>query len=258
MLNQILQVKKQEISELVLPELQNVKRVSFYNQLCQTRNKLGLIAEVKKASPSKGVIREQFHPVEIAKSYEIANADAISVLTDQTFFQGDKRYLTAIKQNVSIPVLRKDFIIDHIQVEESERIGADAILLIGEALDSNKLHDLYLDATKRGLDVLVEVHSEKTLESILNVFTPKILGINNRNLDTFETSIDQTVRMASLVPEESILVSESGIFTYEDVLLLKDQGAKAILVGEALMRQKDIEEAVKSLIGVPSRAAVND
>lgn len=157
--------------------------------------------------------------------------------------------MTDVKRAVSIPVLRKDFIIDSIQVKESKKIGADAILLIGEALDPLKLHDLYTEAQESGMDVLVEVHDELTLERILKVFTPDIIGINNRNLKTFETSVTQTEKIAALVPKDSLLVSESGIGTLEHLQFVKEHGAKAVLIGESLMRQSSQQEAVHDLFG---------
>ena len=201
---------------------------------------------MKKASPSKGLIKEDFVPVQIAKDYEAAKADAISVLTDTPFFQGENSYLSDVKRAVSIPVLRKDFI-DSLQVEESRRIGADAILLIGEVLDPLHLHELYLEAGEKGMDVLVEVHDASTLEQILKVFTPDILGVNNRNLKTFETSVKQTEQIASLVPKESLLVSESGIGSLEHLTFVNEHGARAVLIGESLMRQTSQRKAIHAL-----------
>lgn len=248
MLETILAVKQQEIDRLYLPEEQSFTHHSLYDSLKSSPYKAGLIAEVKKASPSKGIIREEFNPVKIAHDYEQAGTQAISVLTDQHFFQGHRDFLTDIKKVVDVPVLRKDFIIDSLQVLESAYVGADAILLIGEALEAEKLQELYNQAYGLGMEVLVEVHSEETLEKVLNQFTPKILGINNRNLHTFETKLSQTERMAKLAPEESLLVSESGISSYKDVQEVAGYGAKGILVGESLMRQDNIKQAVRSLL----------
>ena len=249
MLNKIIETKKEEIQNLQLPEQQNVTKRSFLEALSNPNRELALIAEVKKASPSKGLIKENFQPVEIAKAYEEGKADALSVLTDQHYFQGHQTFLSDIKQHVSIPVLRKDFIIDSIQVEESARIGADAILLIGEALEPLKLQELYLQAAEKELDCLVAVHSLETLEQLLAVFTPKIIGINNRNLHTFETSVQQTKEIAKHVPKDQLLVSESGIYLYDDVSYVKEAGAKAILVGESLMRQDNQTKAIEQLFG---------
>ncbi len=249
MLKKILDQKQQEIDSLTMPDQKNVPKQSFYNALANHNTLVALIAEVKKASPSKGVIREDFHPIDIAKMYEDSGAAAVSVLTDETFFQGHRDFVTSIKQQVQLPVLRKDFIIDRVQVEESARIGADAILLIGEALDPEKLYDLYQCAESFGLDVLVEVHSEETLRGVLQVFTPRILGVNNRDLTTFQTSIETTEKMASLIPEECLVVSESGLFTREDLARVKESGAEAVLIGEALMRKDEPLPYIRELIG---------
>ncbi|AFQ58214.1 indole-3-glycerol phosphate synthase [Bacillus subtilis subsp. subtilis] len=246
MLEKIIKQKKEEVKTLVLPVEQPFEKRSFKEALASPNRFIGLIAEVKKASPSKGLIKEDFVPVQIAKDYEAAKADAISVLTDTPFFQGENSYLSDVKRAVSIPVLRKDFI-DSLQVEESRRIGADAILLIGEVLDPLHLHELYLEAGEKGMDVLVEVHDASTLEQILKVFTPDILGVNNRNLKTFETSVKQTEQIASLVPKESLLVSESGIGSLEHLTFVNEHGARAVLIGESLMRQTSQRKAIHAL-----------
>ncbi|MEC1920379.1 indole-3-glycerol phosphate synthase TrpC [Bacillus subtilis] len=247
MLEKIIKQKKEEVKTLVLPVEQPFEKRSFKEALASPNRFIGLIAEVKKASPSKGLIKEDFVPVQIAKDYEAAKADAISVLTDTPFFQGENSYLSDVKRAVSIPVLRKDFIIDSLQVEESRRIGADAILLIGEVLDPLHLHELYLEAGEKGMAVLVEVHDASTLEQILKVFTPDILGVNNRNLKTFETSVKQTEQIASLVPKESLLVSESGIGSLEHLTFVNEHGARAVLIGESLMRQTSQRKAIHAL-----------
>ena len=249
MLNQIIDRKREDILKIKLPEDLKLPKRSFKKALLSPNRFVALIAEVKKASPSKGVIQEDFEPVKIAKQYEQAKADCLSVLTDTPFFQGKNSYLSDVKRSVSLPVLRKDFIIDSIQVEEADRIGADAILLIGEALEPQKLFELYQQAVEKGMDVLVEVHGEETLEGILNVFTPEIIGVNNRNLKTFETSVGQTERMAKLVPSGSVLISESGIGQSEDLAFVKACGARAVLVGESLMREPSQLKAVHALFG---------
>ncbi|MCC8351368.1 indole-3-glycerol phosphate synthase TrpC [Bacillus sp. AF23] len=249
MLENIINQKKEEVKTLILPEEQPFEKRSFKEALANPNRFIGLIAEVKKASPSKGLIKEDFVPEQIAKDYEAAQADALSVLTDFPFFQGKNSYLSDVKRAVSIPVLRKDFIIDSIQVEESKRIGADAILLIGEVLDPVQLHELYLEAGEKEMDVLVEVHDQTTLEQIVKVFTPDILGINNRNLKTFETSLEQTKQIASLVPKECLLVSESGIGSLEHLTFVKEHGARAVLIGESLMRQHSQKKAIHALYG---------
>ncbi|AOO62043.1 MULTISPECIES: indole-3-glycerol phosphate synthase TrpC [Bacillus] len=249
MLDQIILQKKEEIKSIVLPETCQIERRSFKEALLNPNRFIGLIAEVKKASPSKGLIKEHFVPETIAADYEAAKADALSVLTDSRFFQGRNQFLTDVKQTVSLPVLRKDFIIDSLQVEESFRIGADAILLIGEALEPSKLHELYLEACGKGMDVLVEVHDETVLERILQVFQPDILGINNRDLKTFRTSVSQTEKIAQLVPDGCLLVSESGIGSLADLQFVNKHGAQAVLVGESLMREDSQQKAIRGLFG---------
>ncbi|MCY7849306.1 indole-3-glycerol phosphate synthase TrpC [Bacillus haynesii] len=249
MLNQIIDRKREDVLKIELPEDLKLPKRSFKQALLSPNRFVALIAEVKKASPSKGVIQEDFEPVKIAKQYEQAKADCLSVLTDTPFFQGRNSYLSDVKRSVSLPVLRKDFIVDSIQVEEADRIGADAILLIGEALEPQKLFELYQQAAEKGMDVLVEVHGEKTLEGILNVFTPEIIGVNNRNLQNFETSVGQTERMAKLVPSGTVLISESGIGKSEDLAFVKACGAQAVLVGESLMREPSQLKAVHALFG---------
>lgn len=247
MLEKILETKKSELRSFVMPDRCDAPRYSFYKTLQNPNRSLGLIAEVKKASPSKGMIKEDFHPVEIAQGYERGGADALSVLTDQTYFQGQSAFISAIKKQVALPVLRKDFIIDGRQVEESLRIGADAILLIVAAMDAGQLHELYVQATEAGLDCLVEVHSEEELERLLSVFTPKIIGVNNRNLKVFETSLDQSERLAERIPKSALFISESGIATNEDLERVQKFGADGVLVGEALMRAETPEFGVRQL-----------
>ncbi|HET7578549.1 MAG TPA: indole-3-glycerol phosphate synthase TrpC [Bacillales bacterium] len=247
MLEKILETKKQELASFAMPDEADVPGYSFYEALRHPNREIGLIAEVKKASPSKGVIKEDFAPTEIAAAYESAGADALSVLTDQTYFQGSRYFIPEIKRKVSLPVLRKDFIVDERQVEESRRIGADAILLIVAALEIDKLHDLYRLAAEKGLDCLVEVHSEEELEQLLKVFTPKIIGVNNRDLTVFKTSISQSERLADRIPKDALFISESGISTNEDIKRVQSFGVNGVLVGEALMRAGTPVEGVQSL-----------
>ncbi|HEU5140033.1 MAG TPA: indole-3-glycerol phosphate synthase TrpC [Bacillales bacterium] len=247
MLEQILETKKQELESFVMPEDADVQRVSFYKALRNPNRGLALISEVKKASPSKGVIKEKFAPTEVAAGYESGGADALSVLTDQTYFQGKREFVSDIKRQVGLPILRKDFIIDPRQVEESRRIGADAILLIVAALEIEELYELYQLATDKGLDCLVEVHSEQELKSLLNVFTPKIIGVNNRDLKVFKTSLSQSERLSGMIPEEALFISESGISTNEDMKKVKSFGADGVLIGEALMRAETPEEGIQML-----------
>jgi len=214
----------------------------------KNKNPVGLIAEIKKASPSRGVIRADFNPEAIALGYEKGGANCISVLTDENYFQGKNEYIKIVRTASSLPVLRKDFIIDSIQIDEAYKIGADAILLITAILDEYQLSDFYAQARGTGLDVLVEVHNEKEMEQALKI-KPEIVGVNNRNLHDFSVSLDTTKKLAQMILPETVLVSESGIFTNDDVKKVKSFGASAILVGESLMRQEDIPSAVKSLLG---------
>ncbi|GAE34560.1 indole-3-glycerol phosphate synthase TrpC [Halalkalibacter akibai] len=249
MLEKILETKRDEISKLILPDQVEVPHYSLFEALSNPNRSIGLIAEVKKASPSKGVIKEHFDPVEIARGYEVGGADAISVLTDVSYFQGHRDYLKAIKTTVSIPVMRKDFIIDKAQIDETVRIGADAMLLIVGTVPISKLKDLYDYAYSKGLECLVEVHAKEELVELISEFHPKIIGVNNRNLKTFETSLTQTEEMADLIPDGSIFISESGIHKKEDLDRVLRAGASAVLVGESLMRAETPETGIKVLYG---------
>lgn len=207
-----------------------------------------VIAEVKKASPSKGVIRADFHPADIARSYAAARASCLSVLTDEKYFQGSDRYLTEIRGAVDLPLLRKDFIVDAFQIPESRLIGADCILLIVAALDPSELGEFHAHASGIGLDVLIEVHDEAELETAL-ALEPALVGINNRNLKTFETRLDNTFRLLPSIPEGVLVVTESGIHTPEHVRAMHDHGVHAFLVGEAFMRAEDPGAALRALFG---------
>lgn len=251
MLKEILRVKREEIKEIKLESYEHFEsdHRSFYEALKRPNRTVGLIAEIKKASPSKGVIKASFDHRQIAKSYEKGGADCLSVLTDETFFQGSKSYIRDVKGLVQIPILRKDFIIDEKQIVESEQIGADAILLIAEALTPKKLQKLYTEAKALDLDVLVEVHSKASLQGVLDQFVPEIIGINNRDLTTFETSIHHTKEIVSEMCEDVLVVSESGIFTQQDLNTVQAYGANAVLVGESLMRNSDQQQAIYELFG---------
>ena len=194
-----------------------------------------VIAEVKKASPSKGVIREDFDPAEIARSYEAGGAACLSVLTDRDFFQGHEAYLQAARHACTLPVLRKDFTIDPYQVWEARAIGADAILLIVAALEDDLMAELYGHACEAGLDTLVEVHTDEELDRAL-ALEARLIGINNRDLHTFETSLETTYRLQQRMPADRMVVTESGIHTPEDVAAMRQRGVETFLVGEAFMR----------------------
>ncbi len=201
-------------------------------------NKAAVIAEIKKASPSKGVIREDFKPAEIAKSYEKAGAACLSVLTDEQYFQGSAAYLKQARAACKLPVLRKDFIIDEYQVFEARAMGADCILLIVAALELAQMQKLEALANELGMAVLVEVHDADELALALQLDTP-LIGINNRNLRNFEVSLQTTLDLLKIMPEDRFVVTESGIFTPEDVKLMMDNQVQGFLVGEAFMRQDD-------------------
>ncbi len=228
---------------------------NFYKAVTKRHPRgINVIAEIKKASPSAGLIRESFDPVAIAKTYEQCGADAISVLTDEKYFQGKLDYLEQVKEAVSLPVLRKDFIIDAWQVYESRAAGADAILLIAEALKPGDLIDLMIAAAELGLTALLEVHEADMLLAVRSLIGfPKkgysVLGINNRDLTTMNVDIRTTARLASLLDEDGELVSESGIKTRADVLKLKSVGVRAVLVGQTLCGHPDIEQKFKELFG---------
>lgn len=207
-----------------------------------------LIAEVKKASPSKGVIRQDFDPIAIAGTYEKSGASCISVLTEQKFFQGKLEYLVEIRKTVGLPLLRKDFIVDEYQIHEARAAGADAILLIAASLEKSQLQDYIGTAKQLGLDVLVESHTYRELDKSL-LAGAMLVGINNRDLTTFTVSLQTTLDLVKDIPDDRTIVSESGIKTREDVMKLQQAGVDAILVGESLMREKDVEKKVKELLG---------
>jgi indole-3-glycerol phosphate synthase len=263
-LERIIQVKRNEVAQArsrtsleelsaaagALPRCRN-----FYTALtAEPQRAANLIAEVKKASPSAGVIREDFDPVAIARAYAAAGASALSVLTDEQFFQGKLEYIQQVKAAVPLPVLRKDFIIDPYQVYQSRVAGADAVLLIAACLKSGHLMDLIILASQLTLTCLVEVHDADELLAVRSlVGFPRggyvLLGINNRDLATFRTDLGTTLRLAEMVEDRRVLVSESGIHSRRDLERLRAVGVRNILVGESLMRAANIEQKVRELIG---------
>jgi len=254
-LDTIVAHKQEEIkiqkSQLPLSELRQTLRdispTRDFKAAISRPGKINLIAEVKKASPSKGIIREDFDPIAIAQIYQSSGASAISVLTDERFFQGSLAYLTAIRETTSIPLLRKDFIIDEYQIYQARAAGADAILLIAAILEIETMQTFLNIAHSLHLDCLVEVHTESELRKVLDT-DAQIIGINNRDLRTFQTNIDTTIQLRKLIPQDKVVVSESGIHSRQDVKMLQECGVNAILVGEALMRSADINAKVKELM----------
>ena len=261
-LDKIVATKKVEIAQISKKiSLENQREIALANNqntLLQPRGfinsinqkiasgKAGVITEIKKASPSKGILRENFNPAEIARSYEQHGSACLSVLTDMEYFQGCNAYLQEARAACKIPVLRKDFTIDPYQVYEARAIGADAILLIVACLELNQMKELEACAHELGLDVLVEVHNASELEQALELKTP-LLGINNRNLKTFEVTLQTTLSLLSMVPSNKILVTESGILNRSDVQLMRENQINAFLVGEAFMRAADPGTALSEL-----------
>ena len=249
-------LKSQKTIEQFKREIEKLPRCRNFYKAVTKKNKRGInvIAEAKKASPSAGIIRADFDPVEIAKTYESCGADAISVLTDEKYFQGKLEYLTAVKEAVGLPVLRKDFIIDPWQIYQSRSAGADAILLIADSLKLAELSDFLILAAELTLTVLLEVHSADMLLGVRSMIGfPKkgnsVLGINNRDLNTMDVDLNTTARLLSLLDEDAGVVAESGIKTRADVEKLKRAGVRAVLVGQTLCESGDIERKFKELFG---------
>jgi indole-3-glycerol phosphate synthase len=223
----------------------------FYNALHDKlrAKKPAIIAEIKKASPSQGVIREDFQPVTIGQDYAMNGATCLSVLTDKEFFQGAEVYLQMVRERCPLPVLRKDFMIDPYQIYESRALGADCILLIVSALTDSRMQELSETAAQLGMDVLVEVHDAEELQRALKLET-KLIGINNRNLRTFETSLQTTLDLKTQIPPDRIIITESGIHTHNDVQLMLDNEIYAFLVGEAFMRAESPGQKMRELFSL--------
>ncbi len=254
-LSRIIEDKRKVVDEAkrVKPQSDLVKetkslsvRSSFKKNISRPHH-INLIAEIKKASPSKGILRGDFNPVKIAITYQANGASAISVLTDERFFEGRLEYIPKVRQNVSIPILRKDFFIDEYQIYETVLSGAEAILLIPEILSIAELTKFYNLATELGLDCLVEVHNEEDVEKALAIGA-SIIGINNRDLHTFKVDLGVTQRLKRLIPQNKTIVSESGIKSYEDIMFLKSLGINAVLVGEAFMEADDIAAKMREMM----------
>ena len=223
----------------------------FYNALQSkvSAKKPAIIAEIKKASPSQGVIRENFQPIVIAQDYAMNGATCLSVLTDKEFFQGAEAYLQMVRERCPLPVLRKDFMIDPYQIYESRALGADCILLIVAALEDGLMQELADTATKLGMDVLVEVHDADELQRALKLET-RLIGINNRNLRTFETALQTTLDLKAAIPADRIIITESGIHTPDNVQLMLDSDIYAFLVGEAFMRAESPGQKMRELFSL--------
>ena len=255
-LQQILEVKRREVAR-IFPRAEHLRASalqrnefrSFAAALDQGADALGLIAEVKRASPSAGIIAQDFDPVQIAQKYELAGAHALSILTDEEFFKGKLSYISLIRTKVDLPILRKDFIIHEVQIAEASVAGADAVLLIVAALEQEKLRALHEEAELLQMDVLVEVHTLEELDRALEIGAT-IIGVNNRNLTTFEVDLATTEQISEEVPDGIILVCESGLKTQADSKRAFEAGCNAILVGESLMRADDISAKVVELLSV--------
>jgi len=253
-LEEILKNTRQEVGvfKKILP-LEQLREMPGFQRQCFSlvnallHEEVSIIAEIKKASPSKGVIRKDFDPYALAREYEENGARAISMLTDKKYFQGNIRFISDVRSSLSLPILRKDFIIDSYQLMEAKAFGADAVLLIAAALEPKYLCDLFAEAKELGLDCLVEVHNEQELET-LDLKQVKLVGINNRNLSDFTVDVTTTFRIASIIPKGITVVSESGISNRTEIDILQAHGIHAVLVGECLMRAENPGQALKSLL----------
>lgn len=255
-LKEIIQKKKEKIlsAKQQLPEedlkarIQNLPAARPFIKAINKPHTISLIAEIKKASPSQGIIRRNFNLQEIAGVYRDAGVQAVSVLTEEDFFQGSIAYLGEVRKITAQPILRKDFILEPYQIYESRFYGADAVLLIADLLSKENLAELMHLASESGLECLVEVHTEKELKKVLSLKAP-LVGINNRDLHTFELDPKTTEKLFPLIPKDKVVVVESGIKTYQDVLFLKILGVNAVLIGEAFMQAEDIKTKIEEVMG---------
>jgi len=241
------EAKRMKPQEDLMKEIRSLSVKSQFKKSISRPHHVNLIAEIKKASPSKGILRGDFNPVKIAMTYQANGAGAISVLTDERFFEGRLEHLTKVRENVSIPLLRKDFFIDEYQIYETVAAGADAILLICDILSTAELIKFYNIATELGLDCLVEVHNEEDIEKALSI-DAGIIGINNRDLHTFKVDLGVTQRLIRMIPQNKTIVSESGIKRYEDIMFLRSLGVNAVLIGETFMESDDIGAKMRELM----------
>ncbi len=241
------EAKRLKPQEELLKEIKNLSVKSSFKKNISRPHHINLIAEIKKASPSKGILRGDFNPVKIAITYQANGASAISILTDERFFEGALEHLVKARGNVSVPILRKDFFIDEYQIYETVAAGADAILLICEILSIAELTRFHNTATELGLDCLVEVHNEEDIEKALAI-DAAIVGINNRDLHTFKVDLGVTQRLIRMIPQNKTIVSESGIKRYEDVMFLKSLGVNAVLIGESFMEADDIAAKMREIM----------
>ena len=245
-LEKIIATNREALEKYNLPTREReVRNKCFANALA--KDGFNVIAELKKASPSKGLIREDFQPLSLAKELENSGAAALSVLTEQFYFKGSLEYLKIVAEEIKIPILRKDFIFDEFQIKEAAAFGADAILLIAAALPEDTFKRLLDFAFERDLEVLTEVHTMAELEFVLTTDV-EVVGINSRNLKTFKTDLDLTKKMLCSIPDDKVKVAESGIFNHQDLVDLKEQGANAFLIGEALMRAESPGQMLKELL----------
>ena len=249
-LNLIIEAKKKKVRVLkktekeIISLIKQAPKPRSLAKVLRDEKDLSIIAELKQFSPSSGLLRQDFNHLQILKDYQEVGVSAISIVTEEEFFLGKLKFLKEIREKANVPVLRKDFLVDDVQIYQSRALGADAILLISRILKIEKLVRLYKLSKELGMDVIVEVHNLKELKEVLKL-SPDIIGINNRNLDTFVVDLNVTLQLSPVISHDNLIISESGISTLKDILLLKGAGVDGILIGEAFMRASDIKEKVK-------------